>query len=38
MRIRLANVVQFFEILLVLVSVLIAWFAGYVAYRLFTES
>ncbi|MBP2187627.1 hypothetical protein BJ987_000528 [Nocardia goodfellowii] len=30
--------VLFFEVLLVLCSVLITWFAGYVAYRLFTES
>ncbi len=32
------TVVLAFEILLVLVSVLIAWFGLYVLYRLFTES
>jgi len=31
-------VVLFFEVLLILVSVLIAWFGLYVFYRLFTES
>lgn len=36
--IRLRDVVLTFEILLVLVSVLIAWFGLYVLYRLFTES
>ncbi len=36
--IRLRHVVLTFEILLVLVSVLIAWFGLYVLYRLFTES
>ncbi len=35
---RLRHVVLAFEILLVLVSVLIAWFGLYVLYRLFTES
>lgn len=35
---RLRIVVLTFEILLVLVSVLIAWFGLYVLYRLFTES
>lgn len=35
---RLPAVVLTFEILLVLVSVLIAWFGLYVLYRLFTES
>ncbi|GAB3212885.1 hypothetical protein GCM10027262_48010 [Nocardia tengchongensis] len=36
--IRIRDVVLTFEILLVLVSVLIAWFGLYVLYRLFTES
>ncbi|BAD55437.1 membrane protein [Nocardia farcinica] len=35
---RLGCVVLFFEILLVLVSLLIGWFGLYVFYRLFTES
>ncbi|MQY24690.1 hypothetical protein NRB56_02390 [Nocardia sp. RB56] len=35
---KLPDVVLAFEILLVLVSVLIAWFGLYVLYRLFTES
>ncbi len=35
---RLRNVVLFFEILLIAVSILIGWFGLYVFYRLFTES
>ncbi|AHH15428.1 hypothetical protein NONO_c06160 [Nocardia nova SH22a] len=36
--VKLRYVVLTFEILLVLCSVLIAWFGLYVLYRLFTES